>query len=347
MGQSTLPDRIEDVTQLEALLSEPTDAAIRAMGTLEGDILLLGVAGKMGASLASMIVQASRIAGVERRVIGVSRFSDRTLRGNIERCGVETIQGDLLDDNFLESLPDVPNVIGMTGAKFGTTQGAWLTWATNVFLIGEICRRFRSSRLALFSTGNVYPLVPPGQPASRESDAMQPVGEYAMSAMGRERIAEYFCRKNETPVTLIRLNYAVEMRYGVLLDIAQQVLSDRSIDLSMSHVNVIWQGDANAMSIAALADADVPPHVINVAGPELLNVKEIALRFGDLFGKQVEFENEGEHASLLNDAAVGHSKYGTPRVCADQVVLWLADWLMRGGETLNKPTKFQVRDGSF
>ncbi len=338
---------IHDVEHLEDLLSEPAGAAVEALRRVQGDVLILGVGGKMGPSLARMLVRASRAAGVERRVLAVSRFSKEGLRDQLHTHGIETIAGDLGDEAFIASLPDTANVIFMAGMKFGTGDNPSTTWAMNTYVPALICRRFAHSRVLAFSTGNVYPLVPFDSGGSVETDTPGPVGEYAMSALGRERTFEYFCRRAEIPTTIVRLNYAVEMRYGVLVDLAQQVQAGQTIDLSMGYANVIWQGDANAMAIAALADAAVPPFVVNVAGPELVDVRATCERFGRLLDKSVRFKGEPAPTALLNNGRLGRERYGHPHVTLDQLVEWTADWIKRGGATHGKATHFQTRDGKF
>lgn len=338
---------IRDVSQLEDLLSTPSEAAIEAMRRIEGDVLILGVGGKMGPSLARMLVRASQQAGIDLKVRAVSRFSNESLRGKLTADGIETIAGDLGDEAFIAGLPDSTNVIFMAGMKFGTGDNPSTTWAMNTYVPALICRRFRDSRMLSFSTGNVYPLVPIDSGGSVETDTPDPVGEYAMSALGRERTFEFFCRRDEIPTTIVRLNYAVEMRYGVLVDLAQQVQAEQPIDLSMGYANVIWQGDANAMAIAALADAAVPPFVINVAGPELVYVRTTCERFGELLNKPVRFTGEPANTALLNNGSVGHQRYGSPRIALDQLIEWTANWIKRGGETHGKATHFQTRDGKF
>lgn len=338
---------IHDEAQLEQMLSEPTDAATTALAESSGDVLLLGAGGKMGPSLARMVRRASDRAHVERRIIAVSRFGDRQLEASLHQDGVGTIRGDLLDERFVDALPDAPNVIFMTGSKFGTSDKAWLTWAMNVYLPSVICRRFRASRLLVFSSGNVYPFVPVDSGGSREQDAPEPVGEYGMSVLGRERMFEYFSRRDSIPVSIVRLNYAVEMRYGVLVDLAQQVFTGRKVDLTMGFVNVIWQADANAMSLAALADADSPPYIVNVAGPERLSIEETCTQFGQLMDRSVQFAGAAQQTALLSNAQRAIERYGRPRVTADQIIQWTADWIQRGARTFSKPTHFQVRDGKF
>lgn len=344
---NSLPPRIEDEEELERLLSEPTDAAVEAMQRIPGDVMLLGVGGKMGLSLAQMARRASDAAETDRRIIGVSRFSDPAVERALNECGVETIRGDLLDARFVEALPDAPNVIHMTGMKFGTRGRPSATWATNVYMPALICRRFAGSRIVAFSTGNVYPLVPVESGGSKETDPCLPVGEYAMTALGRERMFEHFSHTLGVPVAVIRLNYAVEMRYGVLVDIARKVWDGKEIDVSMGFVNVIWQGDACAMTLAALADPASPPLVINVAGAEILSVRDVAEEFGRLLDRPAQFRGKEGDTALLSDGHLGHARYGSPRVDAVQLMQWIANWVRRGGRTLERPTHFEVRDGRF
>ena len=343
MNQSTLPDAIADLEQLDEVLSRPTEAAARALAQVEGDILVLGVAGKMGPTLARM----AKRAGPARHVLGVSRFSDPAVRRALESQGIETIEGDLLQPGFLDGLPDAPNVIFMAAMKFGTVGREPWTWAMNVYLPAMVCRRFARSRIVAFSTGNVYPLVPARSAGSVETDPPGPCGEYAMSALGRERIFEYFSRTCNTRMALVRLNYAVEMRYGVLVDLAQKVADGQVIDLSMGYVNVIWQGDAAAMALAMLADVASPPLCLNVAGPERLGVRAVCERFGQLMGKPVRFTGVESADALLSNGQAGWQRYGMPRVDADRLIGWIAHWLTLGGPTLGRPTHFEVRNGNF
>jgi len=347
MTALSLPDVIRSVDELEQLLSRPSEAAIRALGQVEGDILILGVAGKMGPTLARMARRASDAAGVPRRVWGVSRFSSDMARRGLESYGVETIQGDLLDAKVVESLPSAANVIFMAGMKFGTTGNEWRTWAVNAWLPSLVSRRYAASRILAFSTGNVYGTVPIACGGSRENDPLQPCGEYAMSCLGRERIFEYFSHTQGTPTALLPLNYAVEMRYGVLVDLARMVYERGDIELAMGHVNVIWQGDASAIALAALTDAASPPWVVNVAGAEILSVREVCQQFGRLLGKPVRFSGCEPSDALLNNGEMAHRRYGPPQVGAEQMMRWIAHWVAGGGPTWNKPTHFAERGGRY
>ncbi len=338
---------IRDIEELEDQLSAPTAGVLEAMARLEGDIILLGVAGKMGPTLARMARRASDMAGVRRRVIGVARFTDAAVEGRLQAHGVETIRADLLDEEALAHLPEAPNIVYMAGRKFGTTGQESATWAMNAYLPGPVCRRYRSSRIVAFSTGNVYGPVPADSPGSREEDPPAPQGEYAMSCLGRDRIFEYFSRSLGIPMVLIRLNYAAEVRYGVLVDIAERVRDGLPIDLTVGAFNVIWQGDANAMALQAFDQAEVPPAVLNVTGPEILKVREVAETFGRLLGRPARFVGQEGSEALLNDAGRAHRLFGAPAVDAERLIAWVADWMARGGETLGKPTHFQASNGRF
>ena len=339
---------IRNVEELEDILSEPTEAVIHAMAALKGDLVILGIGGKMGPTLARMAKRASELAGVTRRVIGVSRFSASSrLEDRLHSWGVETHRADLLDAKSYAQLPEAPNLVFMAGMKFGSTGQESLTWAMNAFVPGLVSERYRNSRIAVFSTGNVYGLSAVSHGGSLEDDPLHPVGEYALSCLGRERIFEHFSRTNQTQMSILRLNYAVEPRYGVLLDIAQKVFSGQAIPLEMGHLNAIWQADAVSMSLRALNYASSPPFVINIAGPELLSVARIAGQFGELFQKPVRFEGAESGEALLNNAGKAFQHFGYPQVGIDRMMFWIADWVARGAETLEKPTHFENRSGNF
>ena len=338
---------IHTLAELDDLLSEPSAATVEVLRRLGGDIVVLGVGGKMGPTLARMARRASELGGVDRRVFGVSRFSAPDLPQQLRAWGVEPVQADLLSPDADGSLPDAPNVIFMAGMKFGTTGQESTTWAMNAYLPALVCQRYRGSRIAAFSTGNVYGVTPVTGGGSRETDLLQPVGEYAMSCVGRERMFEHFSRTFRIPVTLLRLNYASELRYGVLVDIAQRVHAGRAVSLSMGYVNAIWQGDACAMSLQALEHSTSPPFVVNIAGPERLSVRSVAEAFGERFKKKPIFEGQESTDAFLSDAGRSQELFGPPRVTADQLIAWTADWIGRDGETLGKPTHFDDRTGRF
>ncbi len=332
---------------LEELLSRPTGADVAAIGSLKGDLLVLGAGGKMGPSLVRRARRAADQAGAQKRVIAVARFSNRNLIQQLQDAGIETITSDLLEPSALEALPEAENVIFMAARKFGTTGSAHLTWAMNTYLPGRVAERYRNSRIAAFSTGNVYALRPVAQGGAVESLAPEPVGEYAQSALGRERMFEYGSSRWGTPVSILRLNYAVELRYGVLLDIGLAVFERRPVNARMGLVNVVWQGDANSICLRSLAHCATPPNILNVAGPETLSVRYIAECFAEIFGVSALIDGEETGMALLSNAAKAHRMFGYPSVTAGQIIEWTARWIMRGGPTLNKPTHFEVQDGKF
>jgi hypothetical protein len=308
----------------------------------------------MGPTMARMARRAFDAAGkTSTRVIGVSRFSTGDLREKLNRCGVETHSCDLLDDEAVAKLPDAANVISMSGFKFGATENPSYSWAMNCYAPAIICRRYRHSRIVAFSTGNVYGRVPLTLPngaanhGSCETDAMRPDGEYAMTAMGRERMYEHFSRLLNIPLVLLRLNYATELRYGVLVDLAQDIAAGRPIDVSMARVNVIWLQDANRMTLRAFAHANSPPRVINLAGEEILSLRESGERLATLMNRPVSFRGTQGTSALLNDGRAGYHLLGVPQTSAAQMLAWTADWVARGGESLGKPTHFQTTDGKF
>jgi nucleoside-diphosphate-sugar epimerase len=340
-------ETIRDVEHLEELLSEPSPGVIEALGRIEGDLIVLGASGKMGPTLARMARRASDAAGVRRRILGVARFASEDQAATLLAHEIEVVPCDLLDPDQIDRLPDVPNVVFLAGMKFGTTGQEAMTWAVNSFLPGLVARKFRRSRIVALSTGNVYGLTPAGVGGSREEDPVDPRGEYAMSCLGRERVFEHFGRALNIPMALIRLNYAAEMRYGVLVDLARQVEAGEPIDLAMGYLNAIWQGDASAMVLRALEQVAVPTAVLNVTGPEQLRVREVAEQFGRLMGREVTFRGVESPDALLSDARRALGLFGPPRIDAGRMIRWTADWVRRGGPTLGKPTHFEVRDGHF
>lgn len=342
-----IPGSIRSLEELEDRLSAPWEQLIEGFGRREGDVMILGAGGKMGPSLARMAQRACQMAGGRRRVFAASRFSDAAKRQALEACGVHTIACDLLDESALAGLPAASEVVYLAGMKFGATSQEPLVWALNAHLPGLVCRRYRDSRVAAFSTGNVYGLSETGRGGSREEDPPRPAGEYAMSCLGRERIFEYYSRAAQLPVAIIRLNYACEMRYGVLVDLARRVLAGEPIDLAMGWFNIIWQGDANALALLLLERAAAPALTVNLTGPELLSVREVALEFGRWLGKEVRFQGREAATALLSNAARLRQWFGPPRVDAGQLIRWIADWVKRGGAALQMPTHFEVRDGKY
>ncbi len=358
-----LPDTIADIDTLEALLSEPPASLVETMKTIEGDVVILGVAGKMGPTLARMTKRASDLADPpghgqrprprRRRVIGVARFSDASQEAALQAHGIETVRADLLDEAALDRLPDAPNVIFMAGRKFGSTGGESLTWAMNVHLPGARLPPLRHQpHRRLLHGQRVWPDPARAAAAARrggsvETDTLRPVGEYAMSCLGRERMFEHFSVTHGTRVSIVRLNYAVEMRYGVIADLARRIAAGETIDVTMGYYNVIWQGDANAMAIASLAHASSPPFVFNLAGPEELSVRATCEELARLMGRTVTFTGREATDALLSNGTRGWTHFGRPRVDASRVIAWVADWVSRGGASLDKPTHFESRDGKF
>lgn len=333
--------------ELEELLSRPTAADVEYLSKLEGDIILLGAGGKMGPTLARRAKRASDDGGVKRRVIAVSRYTNDSVKERLGQWGVEAISADLLDREQLALLPDVPNVIYMAARKFGSSDSAYLTWGMNAWLPGIVAERYRQARIVAMSSGNIYPLLPLSSGGATESTQLEPVGEYGQSVLARERLFEFFSLRYGTPVVNIRLNYAVEMRYGVLVDIGQVVFERRPVDVSMGNVNVIWQGDANSVILRSFGLCSSPAAALNLTGPETLSVRSIALRFGQIFGVDPTFAGQEAQSALLNNASRCQRLFGYPTVTPDEMIEWIAQWIGMGGVTHGKPTKFGVRDGRF
>jgi len=325
----------------------PSQRLIEDMPRIEGDILLLGAGGKMGPSMGRLIAEAVRRSGIDKRVIAVSRFSDEILESELKAAGVEIIKADLLNESELQALPDVPNVIYLVGYKFGTTGNEPYTWIMNSYLPARVAEKFKNSRIVVFSSGNIYPLSPVAHGGSSEDAIISPLGEYAQSCLGRERMFQYFSQKNQTPVLLYRLNYANDVSYGILLEIARAVFEGREIDLSMGSVNVIWQGDANEIAIRALLHCSSPARILNVTGPETVSVRWVALEFAKMFGKKVAFSSTEESNALLSNAAECFRLFGYPSVTLKQMVELIGRWVVEGGKTIDKPTHFQERGGKY
>lgn len=340
--------RIQSTEELDDRLSRPTGADASAIASLDGDLLVLGAGGKMGPSLCELARRASDKAGIRKRIIAVARFTDSELPNKFRRQSIETISSDLLEPGALTRLPDVANVIFMAARKFGSTGAEHLTWAMNSYLPGLVAERYRNARIVAFSTGNVYPLRSIADGGATESTPVGPIGEYAQSALGRERMFEYGSAKWGTLVSILRLNYAVELRYGVLVDIGRAVFERRPVSLAMPYVNVVWQRDANSWCLRSFAHCQAPPFILNITGPETLSVREIALQFAKHFDVEPIFDSQSEGpTSLLSDATRAHKLFGLPTVSPADLIEWTAEWIQHGGASLNKPTHFDARDGKF
>ena len=332
-----------DVRELEKRLSEPTEVARNVLREIDGDVVVLGAGGKMGPTLAMML----RKAAPERKIYAVSRFSDQEVKARIEAQGVETVTADLLDEASYASLPDAPNVFHLAGMKFGATGQQPLTWAMNVHLPALVARHYKDARIVALSTGNVYPFTPIASGGAREENVPGPVGEYAQSCLGRERMFEYFSQVHGTPVTLIRLNYANEPRYGIIVDLTQKILAGQPVDVTMGAVNLIWQADANNYIISALKLTASPPALLNVTGPETIGVRDLATRIGTVIGKAPTFVSQEAETALLSNASRCCDAFGPPATSLDEMIERIVGWVAAGKAVLNKPTKYSVRDGKF
>ena len=334
---------IADEATLEKLLSEPTEATRRVVTSLDGDIVVLGAGGKMGPTLAMMLKKADPA----KTIYAVSRFSDGDVEKRIADAGIETISLDLLDESTYSQLPDAANVFYLAGMKFGASGNQPLTWAMNAYLPALAARHYRNSRIVAFSTGNVYPLVDATTAGPTEQTPPEPVGEYAQSCLGRERIFEHFSQTNGTEVAIIRLNYANEPRYGIIVDLTLKIFDNRPIDLAMGYVNLIFQGDANNYIIQAMSLARSPATVLNVTGGETISVRQLASRIADMLGKQPQFTSQEAPTALLSDASLCVKHFGPPPTSLEKMLQIIVPWVANDGKVFNKPTKYDVRDGKF
>lgn len=344
MPAETLPSAFADVAELEEAMTRPSAALADDLEKAPGAVMALGAGGKMGPTLARL----AKRAAPGRRVIAVARFSDAAARETLEGCGVETIACDLLDREAVARLPDAENIVYMAGRKFGATGSEPFTWAMNALAPAIVAERFAASRIVAFSTGCVYPFarVAEGGP-TEQTPVGPPPGEYAWSCLARERVFQHFSETLGTAGLMIRLNYAIDMRYGVLHDVAALVFAGEPVDVSMGHVNVIWQGDANAQVLRALAHVTTPASPLNVTGPETVSIRWLAGEFARRFGREAKFAGTEAETGWLNDASKAARLFGPPAVSLEEMIDWQADWIARGGESLGKPTGFQVRDGKF
>ncbi|WP_278923888.1 MULTISPECIES: NAD-dependent epimerase/dehydratase family protein [Pseudophaeobacter] len=338
-----LPATIPDLETLEELLSRPDAATIRDLETLDGDVMVLGVGGKIGPSLARMAARALP----DRRVIGVARFSDAQTRQKLDAWGVETIKSDLLDRDALTRLPRVRNIVFMAGHKFGSSGNQGLTWAMNSYLPGMVAETFPDACISAFSTGCVYPFVPIQDIGADESLAPNPPGEYAQSCVARERMFEHFSKVHGSPGRIIRLNYAIDLRYGVLCDIADAIRAGQPVNVGTGHVNLIWQGDANRYALRALAHATTPTTPLNVSGPETLPVAWLANELARRMGREAIIAGTPSPTAWLNNSAAAFDLFGYPTVPLARLLDWVADWTARDMPSLGKPTKFEARDGRY
>jgi nucleoside-diphosphate-sugar epimerase len=344
MTMPGLPERFDSVGALECFLSEPTPELVADLAAVPGDILILGVAGKMGPTLARM----AKRAAPGKRIVGIARFSDPAVRAALEAAGVETVACDLLDRTAVAALPRLANVVFMAAMKFGATGNPALTWAMNAHVPAIVAETFAASRIVAFSTGCVYPFVPvDGGGATEETPAIPPPGDYAWSCIGRERMFEHFSSRLGTPGRIVRLNYAIDMRYGVLHDIAAKVRDGVEIDLTMGHVNVIWQRDANAAALRCLTRTTQPTTPINVTGPETLSVRWLAEELGHRLGRAPRLTGTEAATGWINNSRRMLAELGPPRVPIERMIAWTADWIARGAASHGKPTHYEVRDGRF
>jgi dTDP-4-dehydrorhamnose reductase len=338
-----MPARFESVRELEEFLSTPSEHLVGYFRGLEGDIMIIGAGGKIGPTMVMMAGRAVEEAGVQKKVYAV----DVQPLKSIERKGITTLQCDLLDRKAAHRLPQVENIVFMAGRKFGSSGSEWLTWAINVMVPHNVAEVCQNSKISVFSTGCVYPVVDVSTGGSVEADPPCPIGEYAISCLGRERIFDYYAAEKGTRVVQIRLNYALEMRYGVLVDIAAKVFNDDPVDVTTGFMNGIWQGDCCDQVLRSFDCATSPSSVLNITGPELLSVRWIANRFGQLFGKQARIAGVENGRAYLSNAAKANALFGNPSVPVGRIIEWIADWIQRGGENIGKPTHFETQDGKY
>lgn len=336
-----------NLLQKYTALLQPSGRLIKDIAAIDGDIIILGVGGKMGPDLARLCKAAITKAGIEKKVTGVARFSEPGLQQELEAEGIQTIKADLLDAEAWTTFPKVKNVLYLAGTKFGTKGNEPFTWAMNTFLPSRVAEYYKDSRIVVFSTGNVYPLTETHSGGATEQVQPQPTGEYGQSCLGRERIFQYFSGKYNTPILIYRLNYANDVKYGVLLEIARSVWEGRAIDLTMGNVNVIWQADANEYAIQSLLHCSTPATILNITGPETVSVRWAAEWYGDFFDKQPVFTGQESPTALLSNATESFKRFGYPATSLKVMMEMIGDWVKNAGATINKPTHFQERDGNY
>lgn len=333
--------------EFEEKYTLPSRVFLEDLSKIDGDFIFLGIGGKMGPSMAKLLIDGLNKLGLNRKVYGVSRFSDDKAKKYLTDLGVETIVCDLLDDEALQALPEVKNVIYLAGFKFGAVGKEDFTWAMNSYLPGRVAEKYRNSRIVALSSGNVLPFVNVTDGGADETVLPEPVGEYAQSTLGRERVFTYFSKKNKTSMLIYRLNYAVDFRYGVILEVAKQVFNNQPIDIRTNNVNVIWQSDANEVAIRSLLHTESPAKVLNVTGPEIISIKWVAEQLAKALGKEVEFLGEPESTALLNNASECHRIFGYPSVSIKEIIDITVQWILHGGDEFGKETHFQERKGKF
>jgi hypothetical protein len=342
-----LPKMIRTEEELGEVMTRPRPELIEFMPSLHSPLVILGAGGKMGPSLALLARRAADAAGVRLEIVAVSRFTDSRIQDELESRGVRSLRADLMQRAAFASLPDTDNLLYLVGLKFGTARSPALTWATNTLIPAYTVERYPRARIAALSSGNVYPLAPVNSAGSREGDALTPLGEYSNACVARERIFEYFSAQHATPLALIRLSYALDLRYGVLVDIARHVERGEPVDVSMAYINVIWQGDANESILRALGLAAVPLVALNLVGSQHYRVRDVALRLGELMGKRVSFTGVEGETAILSDNARLRASLGEPPTPFETVLKWTASWVGGGGHLLDAPTHFETKDGAY
>ena len=338
---------MKTVYELDEFMCKPSGALLKDIADIDGDIMVLGAGGKMGPTLCKLTANAINKAGINKNIIAVSRFSNEDHAIDLKNNGIQIIKADLLNEDNLAALPDVPNIIYMAGRKFGTSEDQSLTWAMNAYLPGRVADRFKNSRIVAFSTGNVYPFVDVDSGGCTETDPTGPVGIYANSCLGRENIFRYFSKKNGTPTLIFRLNYAIDLRYGVLLEIARTVKAGLPLHITTGYFNIIWQGYANEAAVRCLLHCGSPAEIMNITGIETVSARETAEKFADIFGIRAQFAGIEQDTALLSNASRCMELFGTPEVSLDDMIMLTAEWVKNEGETLDKPTHFQEREGKF